>query len=98
MLDSTRFRTTPRGRALLTRHPDGIDDGVLMDFPEFRAWLAGTEAGDVAPEDPRHREFLNGWSAGWEGGDLGDNPYPADTAQHAAWVDGWLEAERHGRE
>ncbi|HTH16077.1 MAG TPA: hypothetical protein VL974_05435 [Magnetospirillum sp.] len=98
VLDSARFRTTPRGRVLLRSHPDGIDDSVLMDFPEFRDWMARTEAGGIKPEDPRPREFLSGWNAGWEGGDLGDNPFPADTAQHAAWVDGWLEAERHGRE
>lgn len=97
MLDDTRFRITPRGRAVLRAHPDGIDDSVLMAFPEFRAWVERI-AHHAAPEDSRHREFQRGWSAAAEGRDLGDNPYAPDTAQHAAWEDGWLEANRRGRE
>lgn len=97
MLDETRFRITPRGRAVLHQHPDGIDDSVLMDFPEFRAWVERI-AHHPPPEDSRTREFLRGWSALAEGRDLGDNPFATDTAQHAAWEDGWLEASRRGRE
>ncbi|MCR6630825.1 MAG: hypothetical protein NVV74_12685 [Magnetospirillum sp.] len=97
MLDAGSFRATPRGRALLRGHPEGIDDGVLMEFPEFRAWMHHVFR-RPAPEDPRPLEFLDGWSAGQRGRDLGDNPFPPDTAQHAAWVDGWLEADRSGRD
>lgn len=97
MLDALRFRTTPRGVALLRAHPDGVDDGVLMDYPEFRAWLkAAQHAG--RPEDPRPREFMDGWSARLRGGAQEDNPFPADTAQHHAWSDGWRESDRHERE
>lgn len=97
MLDETRFRITPRGRAVLHQHPDGIDDSVLMDFPEFRAWVERITR-HPPPEDSRTREFLRGWSALAEGRDLGDNPFSPDTAQHGAWEDGWLEASRRGRE
>lgn len=97
MLDDTRFRITPRGRAVLHDHPDGIDDSVLMAFPEFRLWVERITH-HPPPEDSRHREFQRGWSAGAEGHELGDNPYAPDTAQFAAWEDGWLEASRRGRE
>jgi hypothetical protein len=97
MLDDTRFRTTPRGRALLRGHPKGVDDSVLVEFPEFRGWLK-QGARHPPPEDPRPREFLDGWAAGSRGGDLGDNPFAPDTAQHDAWADGWLEADRRRQE
>lgn len=97
MLDASRFHTTPRGRGLLSAHPAGVDDGVLMDYPEFRDWLETTH-GAAAPEDPRPREFIDGWTTVQRGGDLGDNPFATNTAQHDAWVDGWLEGERHDRE
>jgi restriction endonuclease Mrr len=32
-----RFRITPRGRRVLADNPDGIDDTVLMQLPEFRS-------------------------------------------------------------
>lgn len=97
MLDATRFRITPRGRAVLHDHPDGIDDSVLMDFPEFRAWVERLTT-RPPPEDSRTREFQRGWAAMAEGCDLGDNPFAPETAQHAAWEDGWLEASRRMRE
>lgn len=97
MLDETRFRITPRGRAMLHRHPDGIDDSVLMEFAEFRAWVERITR-HPPPEDSRNREFQRGWAAAADGCDLGDNPFAPDTAQHAAWEDGWLEANRRGRE
>lgn len=97
MLDSLRFRTTPRGVALLRAHPDGVDDGVLMDYPEFRAWLDRL-AHPARPEDPRPREFMDGWAARLRGGGPEDNPFAADTAQHQAWAEGWRESDRHAWE
>lgn len=97
MLDTLRFRTTPRGAALLRAHPEGVDDGVLMDYPEFRAWLKSIE-NHRRPEDPRPREFMDGWSARQRGSAQEDNPFPPDTAQHQAWGDGWRESDRHERE
>ena len=95
MVDGRRFRITPRGRVSLRRHPEGIDDGVLAEFPEFRAWLVRARA---AVADPRRREFQRGWAVRLTGGGMTDNPYSADTAQHGAWEDGWLEADRRGRD
>jgi restriction system protein len=34
------YRITPRGLALRTQHPDGFDDAVLAQFPEFQEFLA----------------------------------------------------------
>lgn len=86
-----RFRITPRGSDVLHKHPEGVDDSVLMDFPEFQAWLAETIA-HPPPEDARRPEFLDGWSAFLGGAPLTGNPFASQTAQHAAWEDGWLEA------
>ncbi|MBC7952568.1 MAG: hypothetical protein H7Z12_12220 [Rhodospirillaceae bacterium] len=97
MLDQHSFRITPRGRAMLHQHPRGIDDSVLMGFPEFRDWMKRVSS-HPPPEDARAREFQRGWAANQEGIGLGDNPYTNDTAQHAAWKDGWLEAYHMGRQ
>jgi restriction system protein len=43
-LDDGRFAITPRGMQALSDHPGGIDDSVLMNFPEFRAYIEA-EAG-----------------------------------------------------
>lgn len=68
-----------------------------MEFPEFRAWVERIAA-HAPPEDAREREFQTGWAAHGDGRDLGDNPFPPDTAQHAGWEDGWLQANRRRRE
>ena len=93
MLGDGSFRITPRGRSVLSRHPGGVDDSVLMEFPEFRAWMHRV-TDHPPPELANSREFQGGWYARQEGGDLGENPFSPDTAQHAAWEDGWLEAQR----
>lgn len=86
-----RFRITARGRDVLREHPEGVDDSVLVNFPEYRAWLSQAVA-HPPPEDARRPEFLDGWSAFLEGAPLTGNPFASQTAQHAAWEDGWLEA------
>ncbi|HLO77976.1 MAG TPA: hypothetical protein VK196_16095, partial [Magnetospirillum sp.] len=78
LLEGRRYRATPRGRLLLRAHPSGVDDGVLMEYPEFRAWIERNEAGKP-PEDPRPREFIDGWISGQHGGELGDNPICASS-------------------
>lgn len=93
-LSDDRFRITPRGREALRRHPHGIDDSVLMDYAEFRDWLGRAAAAQAPPEDARSREFQRGWAAQQDGRDLTENPFAPDTAQHAAWEDGWLAARR----
>lgn len=50
-----RYRITERGRALLARQPDRIDNNTLAAFPEFRAWLqaraddSGSDAAVITP-------------------------------------------------
>lgn len=97
MLDERHFRITPRGRAALRDHPDGIDDSVLVQFSEFQAWMKRVTA-HAPPENSRQREFLVGWNAQAEGADLMENPFSPETAQHASWKDGWLESKHHERE
>ena len=49
-LDDGRFTITPRGMQALSDHPGGIDDSVLMNFPEFRAFIEA-EAGRPVKTD-----------------------------------------------
>lgn len=88
-------RLTPRGRELLSKHPDGIDQSVLMQFPEFRAFIErrGRPQGD---DDPRAAACTAGARAFRAGKRLTENPHALDTADHLAWQNGWSEA-REGK-
>jgi restriction system protein len=103
--DDGRFAITPRGKQALSDHPDGIDDSVLMNFPEFRAFIEA-EAGrpvkrigsnnndndNKGGDDPRIVEFDQGYAAFHEGLSLQANPYEQDRVMHLAWENGWCEA------
>jgi hypothetical protein len=99
-VDEGRFTITPRGMQALSDHPGGIDDSVLMNFPEFRAFIeaeAGRamkriESRDNAGDDPRIIEFDQGYAAFHEGVGLQSNPYERDRVMHLAWENGWCEA------
>jgi restriction system protein len=99
-VDEGRFRITPRGMQALSDHPGGIDDSVLMNFPEFRAFVeaeAGRpvkrmEGGGKSGDDPRITEFDQGYAAFHEGVGLQSNPYERDRVMHLAWENGWCEA------
>jgi restriction system protein len=100
-LDDGRFAITPRGMQALSDHPGGIDDSVLMNFPEFRAFIEA-EAGrpvkrtgskdDAVGDDPRIVEFDQGYAAFQQGIGLQANPYERDRVMHLAWENGWCEA------
>ena len=100
-LDDGRFAITRRGRQALSDHPGGIDDSVLMNFPEFRAFIEA-EAGrrmkrigskdDAGGDDPRIVEFDQGYAAFHQGIGLQANPYERDRVMHLAWENGWCEA------
>jgi restriction system protein len=100
-LDDGRFAITPRGRQALIDHPGGIDDSVLMNFPEFRAFIEA-EAGrpvkrigskdNAGGDDPRIVEFDQGYAAFQQGIGLQANPYERDRVMHLAWENGWCEA------
>jgi restriction system protein len=96
-----QFMITPRGMQALNDHPDGIDDSVLMNFPEFRAFIeaeAGRPVKDIgsndngAGDDPRIIEFDEGYAAFHQGLGLLANPYERDRVMHLAWENGWCEA------
>jgi restriction system protein len=98
--DDGRFAITPRGKQALSDHPDGIDDSVLMNLPEFRAFIEA-EAGspvktigsnDNGGDDPRIIEFDQGYAAFQQGISLQANPYERDRVMHLAWENGWCEA------
>ena len=102
-LDDARFAITRRGRQALSDHPDGIDDSVLMNFPEFRAFieaeggrplkrLGSNDNDSGGGDDPRIAEFDQGYAAFHEGISLQANPYEHDRIMHLAWENGWCEA------
>jgi hypothetical protein len=90
-VDAARFRLTERGAAALAAHRAGIDESVLMEFPEYRAFIARLAA-DPPEEDPRGRAYDEGWAAFQDGAPLQDNPFAPDAVDHLAWENGWLEA------
>ncbi|EWY38528.1 hypothetical protein N825_12010 [Skermanella stibiiresistens SB22] len=96
-----RVAITPRGERALAEHPSGIDDSVLMAYPEFRDFIKARAGhpmktvGDKNPpgDDPRPVEFDQGFVAFREGLDINDNPHSRDTSMHIAWENGWSEAK-----
>lgn len=93
----SRLTLTPRGQQLLQAHPMGIDETVLMQFAEYRASVRNF-ARRKTVDDPREKRYDEGHAA-WQGGQtLTENPYPADTADHLAWENGWSEARDAGLE
>ena len=90
-LDSERYELTERGLMLLRKHPAGVDQSVLLTFPEFRAYVAAQQRAEPK-EDPHLSAFEAGLRAFNEGQGLADNPYSSDTADHLGWECGWSEA------
>lgn len=86
-----RYELTPRGSMLLETHPGGVDQSVLLGFPEFQAYLAA-QARAEPKEDPHLPAFEAGVRAFNEGLAFADNPFASDSADHLAWECGWSEA------
>ena len=93
-----RFRITARGREVLDDNPDGVDDTVLMQLPEFRP-VNGHSA--IAAQAPRaasasQRGSNSGYQSGFEaflaGISLADNPHPPDVQAYLDWGNGWSQA------
>ena len=90
-VDSGALKITDRGRELLAAHPDGIDETVLMQFAEFRAFVAAS--GPRGPrDDPRIPAYDAGQRAFAAGEPLTANPFTFDSVDHLAWENGWSEA------
>lgn len=85
------FRATADGRDALSRHPNGIDDSVLLEYPAFRDYIAELGRGR-APEQPLVPEYEDGHAAFIRGRPHTANPYRRDTARHLAWENGWFGA------
>lgn len=103
------FATTERGRHVLQGHPHGVDESVLMDFPEYRKYIeqSGSPPAYHAPNSmsdqsgPGFVEYDEGLAAFREGRTLADNPYEWDIDKHLAWENGWSQSrdeELRGRE
>jgi len=90
-LDGDGFAITPRGRSVLAEHPMGVDDTVLMQFPEFRRFILRTSEPSTH-DDPRDREYEEGYEAYGDGKQPTENPYEFDRIEHLAWENGWFTA------
>lgn len=91
-----RYATPDRGRRALRDHPDGIDDTVLMRFPEFRSYMR-RRAAHAEPEDAAGEPFRDGYAAFQAGRPHFGNPHRQDTAAHLAWENGWFAARDEAR-
>jgi restriction system protein len=86
-----RFTLTARGRDVLSEHPMGVDETVLMRFPEYRTFIRNF-ARQRTLDDPRPLRYNEGYGAFQSGQGLADNPFAPDTVDHLAWENGWSEA------
>ena len=92
-----RFRLTARGARLLAEHPDGVDESVLLAFPEFRAFLTALSPKRFE-DDPRLPAFQAGMQAFAERRSIADNPHAFDSVDHLAWECGWSEAREANKQ
>ena len=92
-----RLTLTPRGEQTLQAHPMGIDETVLMQFAEYKAYVRNF-ARRKTVDDPRARRYDEGHAASQAGQTLTENPYSPDTADHLAWENGWSEGRDEGTE
>lgn len=83
-----RLRLTGRGRDLLAAEPGGIDETVLMRFPDYAAYVAG-RAAPHHEADPRQDAFDQGAAAYVAGQSYAENPHALDSVDHLAWQNGW---------
>jgi hypothetical protein len=93
-----RFRITARGREVLNDNPDGVDDSVLMQLPEFRpvnghsALAPAVPRAPAASQRPPDTDYQSGFEAYLAGISLADNPHPSDVRSYLDWENGWSQA------
>ena len=85
------FRITARGRKVLSDHPDGVDETVLLQFKESRT-AAGRREETHEVRAPARSEYEAGYEAYGAGEGLADNPHPWDARAHLDWQNGWSQA------
>lgn len=88
------FEITDRGRRILKEHPDGVDESLLMEVPQYRAAITERAAG--GSPGPGAAAYDAGYAACLSGRSLADNPYPADRRDHLDWQNGWSQARDDG--
>jgi ribosome modulation factor len=93
-----RFHITARGRQILADNPDGVDDTVLMQLPEFRSVNghagpgASPRSAPVRAERAPTVDYHRGYEACLAGANLADNPHPRDVRAYLDWANGWSQA------
>jgi ribosome modulation factor len=93
-----RFHITARGRQILADNPDGVDDTVLMQLPEFRSVNghagpgASPRSAPVRAERAPTVDYHRGYEACLAGANLADNPHPRDVRACLDWANGWSQA------
>ena len=90
-----RVRITPRGRKVLADNPDGVDDTVLMQLPEFRpanGHPAPRAAHAATPQRTPTVDYQRGYEACLTGANLADNPHAPDVRAYLDWENGWSQA------
>jgi ribosome modulation factor len=93
-----RFRITARGRQVLADNPDGVDDTVLMQLPEFRSVnghagpAASSRSAPITAERAPTIDYHRGYEACLTGANLADNPHPRDVRAYLDWANGWSQA------
>ena len=90
------FEITDRGRRMLEEHPDGVDESLLVRFPEYRAPAAERSA--AGSPVPGAAAYDAGYAARLAGRMLSDNPHPPDRRDHLDWENGWSQARDDGLE
>lgn len=83
---------TDRGQQALEDYPDGLDQTVLVKYPEFAEHLQKT-AHHSAGMDPRMASYDEGYIARQEGVSFQANPYSENTVDHQSWENGWMQAQ-----
>jgi ribosome modulation factor len=98
VLEPGRFRITARGRQVLADNPDGVDDTVLKQLPEFRSVNGHAGPGTSPRSAPVRAEraptvdYHRGYEACLAGANLADNPHPRDVRAFLDWANGWSQA------
>lgn len=92
-----RLALTERGQEVLRAHPDGLDQTILVTFPEFAEYLHAT-AHHPAGMDPRIGSYDEGYSAQQDGQSFTANPYSENTVDHQSWENGWMQAYEKQRQ
>jgi ribosome modulation factor len=93
-----RFRITARGRQVLADNPDGVDDTILKQLPEFRSVNGHSSPGASSRHAPTRAErtpsadYHRGYEACLAGANLADNPHPRDVRACLDWANGWSQA------